>query len=78
MQSGGIKSALLKGGALAGLSTFLTSQYGLTEEQAEEELRDPEKLKSYLRVYYTNLNPNAGSEEIEVCFVTQIKLSYRW
>jgi hypothetical protein len=62
---GGIKSALLKGGALAGLSTFLTSQYGLTEEQAEEELRDPEKLKSYLRVYYTNLNPNAGSEEIE-------------
>ena len=62
---GGIKSALLKGGALAGLSAFLTSQYGFTEEQAEEELNDPEKLQSYLRVYYTNLNPNAGSEEIE-------------
>ena len=56
---------LTKGLALAGLSTFLTSQYGLSEEEQEEELRDPEKLKSYLRVYYTNLNPNAGSEEIE-------------
>ena len=58
-------SLLTKGLALAGLSTFLTSQYGLSEEEQEEELRDPEKLKSYLRVYYTNLNPNAGSEEIE-------------
>ena len=56
---------LTKGLALAGLSTFLTSQYGLSEEEQEEELKDPEKLKSYLRVYYTNLNPNAGSEEIE-------------
>ena len=59
---GGIKSALLKGGALAGLSTFLTSQYGLTEEQAEEELRDPEKIKSYLRVYYKNLNPPGNKD----------------
>jgi hypothetical protein len=64
--STGTSSGLLtKGLALAGLSTFLTSQYGLTPEQQEEELADPEKLKSYLRVYYTNLNPNAGSEEIE-------------
>ena len=46
-------SLLTKGLALAGLSTFLTSQYGFTEEQAEEELNDPEKLQSYLRVYYT-------------------------
>ncbi len=64
---GGDKSSglLTKGLALAGLSTFLTSQYGLTEAQAQEELNDPEKLPSYLRAYYTNLNPNAGSEEIE-------------
>ena len=60
-----LKSNLLKGGALAGLTAFLTSQYGFTEEEAQEELDDPEKLQSYLRVYYTNLNPNAGSEEIE-------------
>ena len=60
---GGITGALGKGAALAGVSAFLTSKYGMTEEQAEEELtRDPAK---YLRMYYTNLNPNAGSEEIE-------------
>ena len=64
--STGTGSGLLtKGLALAGLSSFLTSQYGLTPEQQEEELADPEKLQSYLRIYYTNLNPNAGSEEIE-------------
>jgi len=64
---GGITGALGKGAALAGVSAFLTSKYGMTEEQAEEELtRDPAK---YLRMYYTNLNPNAGSEEIEA-FVT--------
>ena len=50
---------------LAGLSGFLSSKYGMTEEEQAEELRDPEKLKGYLRMYYTNLNPNAGSEEIE-------------
>jgi hypothetical protein len=61
----GITGILGKGAALAGLSAFLTSQYGLTPEQQEEELADPEKLQSYLRIYYTNLNPNAGSEEIE-------------
>ena len=60
---GGITGMLGKGAALAGVSAFLTSKYGMTEEQAEEELtREPEK---YLRMYYTNLNPNAGSEEIE-------------
>ena len=50
---------------LGALTGFLTSQYGMTEEQAEEALTDPESRKSYLRMYYTNLNPNAGSEEIE-------------
>ena len=65
VSGGGITGLLGKGAALAGLSTFLTSQYGLSPEEQEQELADPEKLKSYLRVYYTNLNPNAGSEEIE-------------
>jgi len=59
----GITGMLGKGAALAGVTAFLTSKYGMTEEQAEEELtRDP---STYLRMYYTNLNPNAGSEEIE-------------
>jgi len=62
---GGLSSMLTKGAALAGLSGFLSSQYGMTEEQQAEALRDPETLKSYLRIYYTNMNPNAGSKEIE-------------
>jgi hypothetical protein len=47
---------------LAGVTGFLTSTLGMTPEQAEEELaRDP---STYLRQYYTNLNPNASEEEI--------------
>ena len=65
VESGGLSSMLTKGAALAGLSGFLSSQYGMTEEQQAEALRDPEQLKSYLRIYYTNMNPNAGSKEIE-------------
>ena len=44
------------------VSKFLTTELGMTEEQAEEELaRDP---STYLRQYFTNLNPNASEEEI--------------
>ena len=62
---GFMKSTAAKGLALAGLSKFLTSQYGMTEEEAADVTNDPDQLKMYLRRYYTNLNPNAGSEEIE-------------
>ena len=55
---------------LAGLTGFLGSQYGMNEEQIEDVKRDPTSLKSYLRRYYTYLNPNAGSKEIED-FVTK-------
>ena len=62
---GGMKGNVGKLATLAGLSGFLTSQYGMTEEQVDEVTSDPEELKTYLRRYYTNLNPNASSEEIE-------------
>ena len=51
--------------ALGGLSAFLTSQFGLTEEQQAEQLKDPENLKNYLRLYYKNLNPKAEEEDVE-------------
>ena len=40
----GVTGLLGKGAALAGLSAFLTSQYGLSPEEQEEELADPGKL----------------------------------
>ena len=61
----GITGTIGKTAALVGLSGFLTSKYGMTEEQVDEVTNDPDQLKMYLRRYYTNLNPNAGSEEIE-------------
>ncbi len=61
--TGGSKLGKLAG--LGGLSAFLTTQFGLTEEQQAEELKDPENLKNYLRLYYKNLNPKAETEEVE-------------
>ena len=53
--------------ALAGVTGFLTSTLGMSEEQAEEEVaRDPSK---YLSLYYKNLNPNASEQEVQE-FVT--------
>ena len=52
----------LKLATLAGVTGFLTSTLGMTEEQAEAELaRDP---SGYLEKYYRNLNPNASEEEV--------------
>ena len=56
---------LTKGLALAGLTTFLTSQFGMSEEQAEEVLANPESRAIYLKRYYENLNPGADEKEVE-------------
>ena len=53
------KTALGRAGAIAaigGLTGFLSSQ-GKSEEEIEAIKRDPNALKTYLRQYYTNLNP---------------------
>ena len=50
---------------LGAVSTFLTKQFGMSPEQAEETLANPESRALYLRRYYQNLNPNAGDEEVE-------------
>jgi len=65
--TGGDKGSgfLTKGLALAGLSTFLTSKFGMTPAQAEETIANPESRALYLRRYYENLNPNAAPEEVE-------------
>jgi hypothetical protein len=50
---------------LGAVSTFLTKKFGMSPEQAEETLANPESRALYLRRYYQNLNPNAGDEEVE-------------
>jgi hypothetical protein len=60
-----LSTKLGKFAALGGLSAFLTSQFGLTEEQQAEQLKDPTTLKNYLRLYYKNLNPKAQEEDVE-------------
>ena len=63
---GGIKGNAAKLATLGLVSTFLTTELGMTEEQAEEELaRDP---STYLEQYYRNLNPptaDTNSEQYE-------------
>ena len=61
----GIQGALVKGGTLAGLTGFLTSQYGIPEEEQEELLPDPAEKEKYLRLYYTNLNPVTADTNAE-------------
>ena len=58
-------SALGKTGLIGGASLLGGLFAGKTEEEIEELKRNPETLKVYLRDYYTNLNPNASSEEVE-------------
>ena len=47
---------------LGAVSTFLTQELGMTEEQAEEGLASD--TAGYLERYYRNLNPNASEEEV--------------
>ena len=42
---------------------------GMSPEEIEETKRDPEKVKIYLRDYYSKTNPDASAEEVEE-FVT--------
>jgi len=37
---------------------------GMNEQEIEEFKKDPEKLRNYLNLYFTNLNPDATQEEI--------------
>ena len=51
-----------------GLASVAGGMFTKKEQEDIQELResgDPEKLKSYLRNYYTNLNPDADQIEVE-------------
>tara|TARA_X000001382_G_scaffold30359_1_gene19465 strand:- start:798 stop:2327 length:1530 start_codon:yes stop_codon:yes gene_type:complete len=52
-------------GAASTLAGILASDAEMTEEEAEELKQDPAALRNYLRLYYSNLNPNASKEEVD-------------
>ena len=56
------KAALLIGGA--GLAGFGPAA-GMSEAEIEETKRDPDKLRIYLKDYFSKLNPNASDEDVE-------------
>ena len=50
--------------AISGLAGYMTQQ-GMSDEQIEEVKQNPEALKTYLREYYSALNPKAKPQEVE-------------
>ena len=64
-----------KTAAIAGASALGGLFAGKTEEEVEAIKSDPTALRAYLRDYYTKLNPNATSEEVEQ-FVTTNSSEY--
>ena len=62
--SGGVGKGMLTSAAIGGLTGFL-SQQGMSPEEIETVTRNPEALKSYLRQYYSKLNPDATPMQID-------------
>jgi len=69
----GILSSLMGkipgGGYTVGAIGSILAASGMSPEEIEETKRDPEKVKIYLRDYYSKTNPDASAEEVEE-FVT--------
>ncbi len=65
----GILSSLMGkipgGGYTVGAIGSILAASGMSPEEIEETKRDPEKVKIYLRDYYSKTNPDASSEEVE-------------
>ena len=53
------------GGLTVGAVESILAAAGMDPEEIEATKRDPEKLKIYLKDYYSKTNPNAKPEEIE-------------
>jgi hypothetical protein len=60
-------SGLSTGGkfALGGALTSILAASGMGAEEIEETKRDPEKVKMYLRDYYSKTNPDKSADEVE-------------
>ena len=66
---GGLLGKISGGGYTVGAIGSILAASGMSPEEIEETKRDPEKVKIYLRDYYSKTNPDASAEEVEE-FVT--------
>ena len=55
----------------AGVTSLLAAS-GMGEAEIEETKRDPDKLRIYLKDYFSKLNPNASDEEVEQFVETNV------
>mgnify|MGYP005999402665 CR=1 FL=1 len=72
----GILSSLMGkipgGGYTVGAIGSILAASGMGPEEIEETKRDPEKLKIYLRDYYSKTNPDASNEEVDTFVETNV------
>ena len=66
---GGLLGKIPGGGYTVGAIGSILAASGMSPEEIEETKRDPEKVKIYLRDYYSKTNPDKSAEEVEE-FVT--------
>ena len=80
-RQGGLLSGLfnkfsnLSTGAKFGIGGGIVSALaasGMGEEEIEQTKRDPDKLRIYLKDYFSKLNPNASDEEVEQFVETNV------
>ncbi len=62
---GGLIGKVPGGGYTVGAIGSILAASGMSPEEIEETKRDPEKVKIYLRDYYSKTNPDASAEEVE-------------
>ena len=62
---GGLLGKVPGGGYTVGAIGSILAASGMSPEEIEETKRDPEKVKMYLRSYYSNANPDKSDAEVE-------------
>jgi len=69
---GGLLSKIPGGGYTLGAVGSILAASGMGPEEIEETKRDPEKVKIYLRDYYSKTNPDASDEEVNEFVETNV------
>ena len=69
---GGLIGKVPGGGYTVGAIGSILAASGMSPEEIEETKRDPEKVKIYLRDYYSKTNPDASDDEVNEFVETNV------